>query len=304
MPSAIRSSTGPTSQTVRRSDGRDRSLAVGEFLRRRREELVPAKASRARRTPGLRREEVAERAGVGIDWYVRLEQNRAQAVSSDVLDRVARALELDADERSYLFRLAGRDDPKQRSSPDDAHPSVRASLRNVAGVPACILGPRLDVLDANELYLRLFTGLGRGPFGRNMVWFVCCDERAPALLVDHRKVVGEATAGLRAAFARNLDAPAFLELVGDLSRRSPAFVAEWGAQRVRERTSGRKRFRHPELGALDFDYHGLASREAPEQLLTIYDPRDERSRAAFAVPDHPRAPRVGGGSTRARRTAK
>lgn len=257
---------------------------LGGFLRTRRERLTALDGgARARRTPGLRREEIAERAGVSVDWYVRLEQNRAGSVSASVLDRVSRALELGRDERTYLYRLAGRSATAAPLTPaaQAASSAARAVLQNIAAAPACVLGPRLDVLEANAPYRALFLGLGNhAELGHNMVWFVCCDPRAQHLLLDHDALVADATGALRAAFARHLDDPAFLELISELSRSSPAFVDHWAAQRVRERVSGRKRFRHPVAGALDFDFHAVAPCDAPDQLLAVYAARDARTRAA------------------------
>lgn len=242
---------------------------IGAFLRARREQMT-APAHARRRTPGLRREEVAERAGVSTDWYVRLEQNRAESASSIVLDRVASALELTPPERRYLFRLAGREEPAPLS-PAAPHVSASTVLRLVTDAPACILGPRIDVLEANERYLDLFLGLGTDPrFGRNMVWFMCCDPRAPSLMVDHDAVIAEAVATLRASFARHANDPRFHALISELTSRSPTFAARWTEHGVRERSVGRKRFDHPTLGKVAFDYHALASPEAPDQLLVVY----------------------------------
>jgi len=268
--------------------------SLGAFLRAKRERLKPdatllrPSGVRPRRTPGLRREEVAELAGVSIDWYVRLEQNRAPAPSAAVLDSVSRALRLTRAERYYLFELAGRDPLREGEGEpmplDAVHPSARAVLRTIdSALPACILGPRLDVLEANAVYDALHLGFGGHPrFGRNIVWFICCDPRAGEMLEDREALFGEAIGALRGGFARHLGHPGFLELIETLRVDCPAFNEHWAQHQVHEKTQGRKCFHHPQAGTIRLEWHSLVAREAPDQLLIVYQPRDEESRAALA----------------------
>jgi len=266
---------------------------LGAFLRAKREHLQPdpgfrPSGLRPRRTPGLRREEVAELAGVSIDWYVRLEQNRAPSPSAAVLDSVSRALRLTPAERQYLFQLAGRDPQLAGDGAharlDAVHPSACAVLGTIdPALPACILGPRLDVLGANAVYDALHLGFGGHPrFGRNIVWFICCDPRAEALLEDRASLFAEAIGALRSGFARHLGHPDFLALIDALRQDCPAFNDHWAQHEVRQKAQGRKCFRHSVAGTMRLEWHSLVAREAPDQLLIVYQPRDDESRSALA----------------------
>lgn len=266
---------------------------LGAFLRAKRERLQPDAAFRPsglrpRRTPGLRREEVAELAGVSLDWYVRLEQNRAPSPSAAVLENVSRALQLTPPERRYLFKLAGREAQRagegEHAPLDKVHPSARAVLRTISpALPACILSPRLDVLEANAVYDALHLGFGGHPrFGRNIVWFICCDPRAEALLEDRASLFSEAIGALRGGFGRHLGHPEFLDLIDTLRQDCPGFNEHWAEHHVREKAQGRKCFRHPTAGTMRLEWHSLVAREAPDQLLIVYEPSDDDSRTALA----------------------
>lgn len=257
--------------------------SLGEFLRSMRGRRQPTSAApagrRPRRTPGMRREEVAELAGVSTDWYTRLEQDRADRPSSAVLDAVGRALELTAAERRYLFRLAGHADPKPPRPIATAHPSLVAAIDAMPTTPALLLGARFDVLAANPLGDALFLGFGGHPgdFARNAAWMTFCDPRAPALFPDHRAVMRDTVGVIRSAFARQPLDPGFLELIRALSAGSPDFVALWSTQHVAEKGVSRKRFAHP-VGLLDLAVHTMTAPDA-DQLLVFYLPRDPQTAA-------------------------
>jgi len=256
--------------------------SVGEFLRKMRARRVPEDAGgasgRRRRTPGLRREEVAERAGMSVDWYVRLEQGRATNPSATVLDAVARALELSAPERKYLYRLARGETPAPIANGDEASPSLVAAL-GALGVPALILGPRFDVLARNEAGNALFDGFGAGPFGQNAAWFTICDPRARKLFADHAKIARETVGTFRGAFARQPRDPRLLALLAELSSRSPLFVDLWNEPYVAEKAVSRKRLVHPRAGLLDLTVHAVSSPEAEGQMLVFYVANDGATRA-------------------------
>jgi transcriptional regulator with XRE-family HTH domain len=271
---------------------------VGEFLRHRRAQLVPEpvriNGNRKRRTPGLRREEVAELAGVSVDWYTRLEQDRAGAASPSVLEAISRALRLNADERRYLFRLARGVEPLARSSHDTLHPSLAAALAAIQDLPAIACGPRLDILATNALGDSLFMDFHReGPFPMNGVWFVFCDERARQLYPEYDRVAREMVGALRAALAQHPEDAAFDELLQALSQRSELFAQLWSEHNVNEKTAYQKVFVHPVGGRLDFAIHALTSSEARDQQLIFYVPRDEATREGLArmrcavTPTHP-----------------
>ncbi len=248
---------------------------------------------RRRRTPGLRREEVAERAGVSVDWYIRLEQGRASRPSAAVLDALANALALSAAERKYLFRVSRGEAPEPRPSGAAIDASLAAALSTIVANPAIILGPRFDVLTTNALGEALFDGFASGPFGRNAAWFTLCDPRARTLFPDHAKVARETVGIVRGGFAKHLGDAQYFALVTELSQRSPLFVQHWPEQYVAERGAGRKRFRHPRAGLLDLDVHSLSTTEATGQLLVLYTARDEATRASLPklLPPAPRTAR-------------
>jgi len=267
--------------------------SVGEFLRHKRAKLLPeavlGRTSKRRRTPGLRREEVAELAGVSVDWYARLEQDRALAPSLDVLEAVSRALRLTAVERRYLFRLARGEEPPLTASAPAQAPSLSAALAAFTEHPALVVGGHQDVLATNALAERLFLGFSpEGRFARNGPWFVLCDERARSLYPDYAQVARETVGALRSAFARSPNDARFQELVAELSSRSQLFVSLWSEQYVSDKTPGRKRFSHAYAGLLDFDMHGLTTPDAPDQLLLLYVPRDEATRLGLARLREPR----------------
>ncbi len=245
---------------------------------------------RRRRTPGLRREEVAERAGVSVDWYIRLEQGRASRPSAAVLDALAGALDLSAAERKYLFRVSRGEAPEVRPSGASVDASLAAALGAIANEPAIILGPRFDVLATNALGQALFDGFATGPFGRNAAWFTLCDPRARVLFPDYAKVARETVGIVRGGFAKHLGDAQYFALVTELSQRSPLFVQHWPEQYVTERGAGRKRFRHPRAGLLDLDVHSLSASEAAGQVLVLYTARDAETRARVPKLLPPRAP--------------
>jgi transcriptional regulator with XRE-family HTH domain len=254
---------------------------VGQFLRTMRARKRPEANSsdgRARRTPGLRREEVAERAGVSVDWYVRLEQDRAQRPSSTVLDGVARALGLSAPERRHLYRLAHAELPSAASAGAALHPSLMAALGAMPAHPALILGLRLDVLATNALGEALFDGFGKqGKLARNAAWFTLCDPRARDLFPDYTKVARETVGVIRSGFSRRPFDTSFLELIGELSAGSPLFASLWAEQHVAEKGFGRKRFRHPEVGLLNLAVHTLCVPEADAEMLVFYTALDDEA---------------------------
>jgi transcriptional regulator with XRE-family HTH domain len=231
----------------------------------------------------LRREEVAELAGVSVDWYTRLEQDRAGAPSPSVLEAVSRALGLNADERRYLFRLARGVEPLVRSSRDTLHPSLAAALSAIHDFPAIACGARFDILATNALGDSLFVDFHRdGPFPMNGVWFVFCDDRARRVYPEYARVAREMVGALRAALAQRPDDSAFNELIREVSQRSELFTQLWAEHNVNEKTAQQKVFAHPIGGTLDFVIHALTSSEARDQQLIFYVPRDEATREGLA----------------------
>jgi transcriptional regulator with XRE-family HTH domain len=260
----------------------DRSSEIREFLRTRRARITPEQAGLAphggaRRVPGLRREEVAQLAGVSVDYYVRLERGRTKGVSETVLDAVARALQLDDTERAHLFDLTqpkptARTRRKRPLAPQRVHPVLYRTLDSL-NVPAVVQGRRLDVLAANKLAYALYTDFEARPrHERNFARYVFLDEAARTLYADWEQVAGDCLAMLRLYAGRHPDDPQLTELIGELSLHSDTFRSMWADHDVIAHNSGTKRLHHPLVGDLTLDYVVLAVEGDPEQTLVIYTP--------------------------------
>lgn len=270
---------------------RDSRAALGEFIRLHRARLVPQAAGLAgggrRRTPGLRREELAQLCGVSATWITWLEQGRRVAASAGTLARLAQALQLTAAERAYLFDLAGRPDPVEPAPPAKA---VDAVLRCVHAIrsPAYVLDQRWDIVAANAQADGLFLGWGRDGDGANgarrppnLLEFLFLRPEARDLIEDWELRSQRLVAEFRADCARRVDAEPVRELVAGLSRRSPEFARLWGLRDVREREGGERRFRHPVRGRLAFEQLTLKPAVRSEYKLVMLLPADDEfSRAA------------------------
>jgi len=199
---------------------------LGAFLRARRARLDPLEQGlptvRARRTPGLRREEVAQLAGVSVDYYTRLEQGRDLRPSTAVLNALARALQLTTTEREHLFRLDRTGPaPARVAGPERVRPSTRRILERVSPNPALLFGRRLDVLAWNRAAATLITDFAAVPVAhRNIVWLVFLDPAVRAVYPEWESVAREALAFLRGAAGRYPNDPAIASLVGELSVKS------------------------------------------------------------------------------------
>ncbi|MDT9594826.1 helix-turn-helix transcriptional regulator [Nocardioides zeae] len=258
------------------------SSDLRDFLRAARSRVAPDPAAtagdaavRTRRVKGLRREEVARAAGVSVDYYTRLEQGRAGAVSSTVLTGVARALRLNATEQAYFFALAG-DLPAVRPDEADAPPQrVRAGVHHlIAGMPdrpAIVHGTGLQVLAMNELARKVFFDAEALPFReRNLARFTFLDPAARERYVDWAEVASTTAAVLRADAGLHPDDRALHELVGELSVRSPEFAALWAEHRVHDCAFGTKRLRHPAVGEFEVGFEAFDVPGSPEHKLKIY----------------------------------
>jgi transcriptional regulator with XRE-family HTH domain len=252
---------------------------LGEFLRSRRARLQPQDVGLPdhgrRRVPGLRREELAQLAGVSVDYYVRLEQGRDIQPSDSVLDAIATALRLDDAERAHLFTLV-RPRKRARRRPSER---VRGPVRELVErmeFPAFVLGRRMDVLAANAAATALLCGMHE----RNMVRYFFLDEGARSLYPEWEAVAADSVAHLRLTAAEDPDDAQLVELIGELSVHSPAFRQLWARHDVKAKTFGVKRFEHPQVGPLDLHYETLKLPDAGQSLVT-YTPCDARSETAL-----------------------
>jgi transcriptional regulator with XRE-family HTH domain len=253
-----------------------------EFLRSRRAKITPGEAGLVpapgtRRVPGLRREEVAQLAGVSVDYYVRLERGRDVNVSEAVLDAITRALRLDDIERSHLFALArharhARSRSRSRPLPPQrVRPGLYRILETLTETPALIVGRRTDVLATNRLARALYTDFDALPYReRNMARFVFLDEAARELYVNWEAVARTSVAALHLYAGRHPHDPRLAALIGELSLHDEDFRRWWADHDVTRRTFGSKHFHHPVVGDLTLDYEALAVTGDPDQVLGVY----------------------------------
>ncbi|GAA4090460.1 MULTISPECIES: helix-turn-helix transcriptional regulator [Actinomadura] len=257
----------------------DKRAELTEFLRSRRARLQPEDVGLPpfggrRRVPGLRREELAQLAGVSVDYYVRLEQGRTRNVSEEVLDAVAGALRLDDDERAYLRNLARPARSARRRPPARAErvrPGVRRLLEMAEGVPAYVFGRRCDVLAWNRLACALFTDFGAlPPAERNWARLIFLNEEMQALFEDWTVKAKDTVAFLRLSAGEYPDDPELAALVGELSVRSEDFRRWWADHNVKDKSNGRKVVLHPLVGRIELDYETLRLPDNRDQMLTTY----------------------------------
>jgi transcriptional regulator with XRE-family HTH domain len=268
------------------TDSRRREL--GAFLRSRRERLRPEQAglppSRRRRTPGLRREEVAQLAGVGVTWYTWLEQGRDIHPSAQVLDAVARTLQLDAHEHTHLFTLAGVATTTIAEQCLGLCSTVQPLIDKLEPFPAIALNARLDLLAYNGVYASFFDDLESIPIeDRNILWLAFTHPQWRAAIVDWDEVARRMVAEYRAAMAEHLDDPAWKTLVARLDRASSEFAALWERHDVQGIESRTKRARHPQVGLLRLIYTNLWLAQGLGTRLVAFSPADERTRARLEL---------------------
>jgi transcriptional regulator with XRE-family HTH domain len=248
---------------------------LGEFLKTRRARVRPEdvglQSFGRRRVPGLRREELAQLAGVSFDYYVRLEQGRAGHPSEAVLDAIARALQLDDAERAHLFDLSRPARRRRAARPERVRPAVRRLIDALDGLPAMVVGRRMDVLAWNRLAAALLVDWGELPREqRNSARHFFLDDGARELYLDWEENARAAVAWLRLAAGRHPDDAGLAELIGELSMKSGDFRRLWPRHDVREKTHGTKRLLHPIVGPLTLNYESLALPGDGDQMLFLY----------------------------------
>ncbi|MEU9061311.1 helix-turn-helix transcriptional regulator [Streptomyces sp. NPDC048430] len=253
------------------------------FLRSRRERITPEQVGlprgRRRRTPGLRREEVAQLSAVGVTWYTWLEQARDIQVSPQVLDSLARALLLDRSERTHLFSLAGAVDPAPGSDCTGVTPAFHEMLRRLEPFPACIQNSRYDILAYNRTYGRLLCDLDAvAPEDRNCMLLAYNNEEWRASVVDLPAMHRVMAAKFRAAMAEHLAEPAWKALLRRLEATSPEFGEIWARHEVVGASNRTKIFRNARVGLLRLDHTDLWLGPSAGPRMVTYVPSDEESR--------------------------
>ncbi|HEY2706213.1 MAG TPA: helix-turn-helix transcriptional regulator [Candidatus Dormibacteraeota bacterium] len=263
-----------------------RRKELAAFLRSRRARLGPEDVGLPnglrRRTPGLRREEVAQLAGVGVTWYTWLEQGREISVSRQVLESIARALRLDAAERIHLNTLAGVDAEPVAAAFDTVPPAVQAMLDELDPCPAYVINARYDVVAWNRAEAALVCDFARLPSAdRNILWLMFTDPAWRGLLLDWPRDAAWVAAQFRAALARHVGEPHWMELVERLRTASADFHEMWERHDVASPVSKTKRYLHPREGLVTLDAVSLRLSEAPDCRVMACIPADAASRAAM-----------------------
>jgi transcriptional regulator with XRE-family HTH domain len=278
--------TGGVTTIERARDGRRTELAA--FLRARRTRIRPTDVGlppgSRRRTPGLRREEVAQLAGIGVTWYTWLEQGRPIRASVQVLDAVARTLRLDQAEIEHLYRLADVPVAPTEAPVADVSPVLHEILESLEPLPAMLLNARYDKLASNRAQQDLFYQWHAVPcLHRNVLW--CCftepDVRRRFVNFDEEAPLMVAT--LRASFAQHLGEPAWTRFIQQLSAASPEFATLWTRHEVASPGSRTKHFLHPEAGLLRLRSTSLAVADMPEARIVVYTPMDDDTRQRLAL---------------------
>ncbi|MET9267388.1 helix-turn-helix transcriptional regulator [Amycolatopsis sp. NPDC004079] len=250
---------------------------LGDFLHARRARLRPSDVGLAdvgprRRVAGLRREELAHLAGVSVSYYTRLEQGLSRGASAEVLDAIARALQLDAHERAHLDRLADaarRTPQPRRPRPEKLADETRDLLRAVDSVPALVLGRRTDVLAWNTLGHALLAGhldLAQRP---NLSRMLFLDPHCRELYADWKRKARAVVGNLRITVGKHPDDPLLAELIGELTMKSPEFVSLWRDHRVGPCDADSYELRHPVVGSVRVTQQTLSVARSPEQVLIV-----------------------------------
>jgi transcriptional regulator with XRE-family HTH domain len=272
---------------VRLSDDEIRRRELAEFLRNRRERITPEQVgipvTGRRRTPGLRREEVAGLAGVGVTWYTWLEQGRDINASEQVLSAIARTLRLDPYERSHLFTLAGAPEPVREQDCKVITPGIRAILDQLEPFPAAVQNARTDLLAFNDTYDWLMDVRSLPFEERNSMLQCFTNPRWQARLCDWVAGMPRTVAQFRAAMAEHIGEPSWKALVKRLRQESPEFAALWNQHDVQPMRNLTKRFLHPEAGPLAFEYTHLWFGRRSEVRLTTYVPADSETAAKLTA---------------------
>jgi transcriptional regulator with XRE-family HTH domain len=257
---------------------------LGDFLRSRRERLTPKEAgltagSAIRRTPGLRREEVAALSGVSLAWYTYLEQGRSINVSAQVLESLSRTLQLNDEERQYLFRMAGHAVPTESVINTENVRPVPEAMQLIFGeirhYPAYIVDSRLTVAAWNAPASRIFGPFeGLNELERNLVWRMFTRKDYRHLFPHWEHTARSLLAQFRDFYGKYTNDPWLGRLAEKLLKTSTEFKTWWNEHDVNGIPDGNKEIRHPELGMLYLHYTGLMLAEKQNMVLTVFTPRE------------------------------
>lgn len=274
----------------------ERGRELREFLKSRRDAVRPSQVGLpnypGRRVPGLRREEVAQLAGVSADYYTRLEQGRLTSASEGVIVSIAEALRLTDPETAYLRNLLRRPDERDHRAGSVAaaspvhhvRPGILRLMDTFSDQAAFVLGRRSEILASNHVLDALLTPFNsKPPSERNLLRWLLTDPAARTLYLDWAKRTSEVVGVLRAEAARHPRDPILAAYIAELSAISSEFRSWWAEHTVVERTSGTKRFAHPVVGEVTIDYDALTMPEDPELVLFVYTGSTDRDRDSLRI---------------------
>jgi transcriptional regulator with XRE-family HTH domain len=260
---------------------------LAAFLRTRRERLDPRDVGlpsrrQLRRTPGLRREEVAELAGISVDYIVRLEQARGLRPSADVVEALSRALRLAPHERTYLFDLA-QQRPRNPDKPvTTAAPPLAGLVDDLSPLPAMLMNHRYDILAWNSKMAGLLLDFDTlPPAQRNSMWLCLMHPEIREFYVDRERVVREGIAHLRAAWAAYPKDRVLTDLIAELTTHNEEFARLWDERDVKANGRGHKVMRHPDIGVIAVHFEVLVPLQDPDQRLMICRAADDESQSAL-----------------------
>ncbi|HTK08197.1 MAG TPA: helix-turn-helix transcriptional regulator [Ktedonobacteraceae bacterium] len=263
-----------------------RRQELGDFLRTRRARISPEQVGlppgNRRRTPGLRRTEVAQLAGVSIDWYTWLEQGRPISVSIQVLESLAQSLHLNASEREHLFFLAHQQPPPQKVLwPETVSPMVQHFLDHLDSSPAYATGPSWDVVAWNEAALAVFGDFPQMTMPeRNLVWHMFMSPTYRQILVNWEEHARHVLAQFRNSRSHFPEDPRVTALLDDMLAASPEFRDWWSDHEVLRIPEGQKMLKHPQAGYLTFEHLTFQVYDLPDLRVTVYTPAAETETSA------------------------
>jgi transcriptional regulator with XRE-family HTH domain len=267
------------------TDKKKRLQELSSFLKNRRARISPEQAGLTegirRRTPGLRREEVAQLAGVGVTWYTWIEQGRDVQVSAQVIEGIAHALKLNWDERRHLFLLADQSPPIAPIRPQEiVSPLLLQAIAQFGSNPTYITGQRWDLLAWNQAACAIFGNFELLPLEeRNILWFVFMNENLRQILVDWEVHARLVLAQFRINYSRFIGDPWFAELINALEVASPEFRLWWKEHDILGRTDGQKEINHPLVGQLVLNYVVFRVADSPNLEVVMYLPSPESNTA-------------------------
>jgi transcriptional regulator with XRE-family HTH domain len=265
-------------------DRHERRRELSAFLRSRRERIRPEEVGFApggrRRTPGLRREEVAQLAGVGVTWYTWLEQGRDINVSAQVVEAIARTLRLDRLERNHLYTLAGIALGPSKGDCAALPGSVQKVLDQVSPYPAQVINSRYDVLAFNDAYAKVIIDMSSIPIEeRNLLWLTFVSKEWECAFTDAESVRLHMVAGYRAALADHLGEPTWHDLTERLLTNSPLFAELWERYEVAAPSARIKVLDNAKVGLLRMEPANLWLSQLGDLRATVYTPIDEETEA-------------------------